>query len=744
MNGNIELFEKLIEVGKAVGADPGKSDLLGRNAMLYAASGGHTGLLGRLLELNMSVNGPDQALEPPLVGATINGNVNFVSCLLELKADVNMPRQRDMLTPLIAAAILRRAKIFQKLLIYGANPLQRDVYGLNALDYAFRTTEIWEALDEAKRTYKPLDLSSRGRILQETIRTRISSLLKLPLKLTPEHEAERVVLMTPLAYALLALGVDPNHQAALVLFTELGNPLETCCTTLNFECGICRQAISNGSKYVCTQCADSELCEACHLDYLQGAENPKTAPPGLRILEELEKDLQPIRVVVDVYISLGATFLDAAFRILVPVKDWIEKKLEAWDNWEKEYNSGQHFKADLFPGGKFLKLIERIRQIQKTLENKKEGIGAAGWERVANISNPENDRNSGETANEIPEETPKEDGDPFSEVDQSLTQLFREFRPDKEESPFACSGHDYLEIPSINWAEAKSCTGPFDANGRVTKEWLTELLARFTNDQVCEGHTPCAEPSEGEMEELTNFTEMQNRASGPMPIRTTAISELDSVLHTAPPAIIEPVDTASLGTDTSIEIKSADHEESAVETSARDAAIPCGGSSGKHTPDVLGKVAENSIPPRHAITSVPNRGLVTANGASTNNGESAAFRSQKPCDSEQTMAHLLQIQAIKEELTSLMIDTFGITPNSSDNDSDEVSNKSSIEVAEAYLSNARLVLLANLAFLLVQVILLGEVRDSLVPEVLKEVEKGSRRLFPEKKQSPQTVVNRMK
>ena len=94
---------------------------------------------------------------------------------------------------------------------------------------------------------------------------------------------------------------------------------------------------------------------------------------------------------------------------------------------------------------------------------------------------------------------------------ESLTQLFRKFRPDKEESPFACSGHDYLEIPSINWAEAKSCTGPFDANGRVTKEWLTELLARFTitNDQVCEGHTPWAEPSEMEMEELTNFAEMQ-------------------------------------------------------------------------------------------------------------------------------------------------------------------------------------------------------------------------------------------
>lgn len=370
-----------------------------------------------------------------------------------------------------------------------------------------------------------------------------------------------------------------------------------------------------------------------------------------------------------------------------------------------------------------MKLIERTRQICKALENKNEDIGAAGRERVADISDPGSDRNLGETANEIPGETPKEDEDPFSEVDQSLTQLFRKFRPDKEESPFACSGHDYLEIPSINWAEAKSCTGPFDANGRVTKEWLTELLARFTHDQVCEGHNSCAEPSEIEMEELTNFAEMQNRVSGPtlsVPIRTTAIPELDSVLHTTPPAIVEPVDTASLGTDTSIEIKPAGREESAVETSERDAAISPGGS--KRTPDVLGKVAENSIPPEDAMTSITSSGLVTENGPSTNIGEDAVSRSQKARDSEHTMANLQRIQAIKEELTSLVTDIFGRIPNSSDNDSDEVSNKSTTGVAEADLLKILRFFQFDLAFQLVQVILLGEVRDSLLPrgELMEE------------------------
>lgn len=716
LNGCVDMFEKLIEAGKAVGADLNKSDLLGRNAMFCAAYGGHTKLLGRLLELGMSVNGPDQVIEPPLVAAASQGNVDFVSRLLELKADVELFRRWDKRTAIIAAAAFRRPKTFQKLLYYGANPLQRDAYGLNALDYASRTPGIWETLGEATRAYKQLDRSTKKITLQDTIRACTSSLLEHSPKLTLKEEAERVTLMITLTYALLTLDGDLNHQSALVCFSELGNPLESCCFTAQLQCDICRRELFREPKYVCAQCLHTGLCEACHSDYLQGAESPKSPPRGLRILEELEKDLQPIRVLADAYIPLGATFLDGAFVILTTVDDWIKKKLEAWDNWEKEYNSGQRFRIDLFPGGKFLKLIERARQIRKALENKREDISTAERECVANISDPGSDGILEEKANEISEDTPKEDGDPFSDVDQSLTKLFRKFRPDKEESPFACSGHDYLEIPSINWAEAKSCTGPFDANGRVTKEWLTELLARFTNDQVCEGQTPCVESSEMEFEELANFAEMQNIVNGPtmsMPIRTTTISELGGILHAAPPAIVELVDTASLRTDTSIEIKSAGREGSAVETSARDAEILPGGSSGKRTPGVLSKVAKNSIPPEDAITSDPSSELVTENGPLTNIGESAVSGSQKAGNSEQTMANLQRIQAIKEELTSFVTHSFGTIQNSSDNNSDEVPNGGTTGVARADLLKLLCLFQFDLAFQLVQVILLGEVRGSL-------------------------------
>jgi hypothetical protein len=430
-------------------------------------------------------------------------------------------------------------------------------------------------------------------------------------------------------------------------------------------------------------------------------------------LEELEKDLQPIRALVDNYIFLGALPLVGAFELVDLVNDWINKKLQAWDSWEKEYNSGQRFTIDLFPGGKFLKLIERSRQGLKALKIETEDISSAERECVANISDPRSDGILGEKVNETLEDTPKEDENSLLDVNKSLTQLFRKFRPDKEESPFACSDHEFLEIPYINWAEAKSSMGPFDANGRVTKDWLTELLARFTNDQVCDDQTPCAESSEMELEELPNLAEMHNM-NGPtisMPIRTTTIRELGGVLHSKPPAAIEPVDTVNLGTDNLTEINSAGREESAMETPATNAEIPLDGSSGKRTPDVLSKVTENSVAPEDAITSDLSSELVTENGSPINIDEPAISRSQKAGDSEETISNLKRIKAIKEQFTFMELDILNLKQNSVDNNNDEITNKSTTGPREGILLIAKV--LYDLVFKLAQMILLGEVRDSL-------------------------------
>jgi ankyrin repeat protein len=720
--GNVEMFEKLTETGKAVGADPGATNAVGHTAMYLAAIGGDVEVLDRLVELGMSVNGSGQAIRSPILEAANRGNVDFVSRLLELKADVEMFCSVDKRTPLIEAAVYRRSKIFRILLSSGANPLQRDVYGLNALDYASRTPEIWETQGEARKNYKPLNPYTRKMMLQDAIRARISSLLKPSPQSTPAEEYERLCHMSTLGYALLALHDDTNHESALVCFSELGNPQEPWNYSVIWQCAICRQKPLIGSKYLCTQCEDIGLCEVCHSDYLQGTEVPKSAPRGLRVLEEMEKDLQPIRNVASGHVLLGASFLEDALDLVIPVKDWIEEKLKALDNWEKEFNSGQHYKAELFPGWKFLKLIEETRQIWKVLQNRNEDVSRARNEDEGEISDARIEGSLEDRADDVSENPPEVDKDSFSAVNESLVRLFEDFRPDREVPPFACSGHDYLEIPSINWAEADTSTGPFDVNGKVTKEWLTDLLARYTNDEVYESQASYTEPSKMEMEELRNLTETlhgENYRPMKVPIRTTTTSELDGVLHSAPQTNLTQVDTASPEIDSSITTKSEDRESSSLETLADDAPIaPVGVSSFKGTLDCSIKAADTSILPEDAKISVPNSDLDIRNGASTNVDERALPGSQGAGSAEQVMANQLRIQVVKEELLSDVASLVQSISTPSVDNSDEKSNKGTRKDSEDDISPLTIaeIIKHYLAFQFVQVILLGAVTEQLFEE----------------------------
>jgi ankyrin repeat protein len=717
--GNVEMFGKLIETGKAVGADPGATNAVGHTAMYLAAIGGDVEVLNRLVELGMSVNGSGQAIRSPILEAANRGNVDFVSRLLELKADVEMFCSVDKRTPLIEAAVYRRSKIFRILLSSGANPLQRDVYGLNALDYASQTPEIWETQGEARKKYKPLNPYTRKMMLQDAIRARISSLLKLSPQSTPAEEYERLWHMITLGCALLALHDDTNHESALVCFSELGNPQESLNYTGIWQCAICRQKPLIGSTYLCTQCELISLCEVCHSDYLQGTEVPKSAPRGLRVLEEMEKDLQPIRHVASGHVLLGASFLEDALDLVIPVKDWIEEKLKALDNWEKEFNSGQHYKAELFPGWKFLKLIEETRQIWKVLQNRNEDVSRARNEDEREISDARIEGSLEDRADDVSENPPEVDKDSFSAVNESLVRLFEDFRPDREVPPFACSGHDYLEIPSINWAEADTSTGPFDVNGKVTKEWLTDLLARYTNDEVYESQTSCTEPSKMEMEELRNLTETlhgENYRPMKVPIRTTTTSELDGVLHSTPQTNLTQVDTVSPEIDSSITTKSEDRESSSLETLADDAAIaPVGVSSFKGTLDCSIEAADTSILPEDAKISVPNSDLDIRNGASTNVDERALPGSQGAGSAEQVTANQLEIQAVKKELLSGVASLAQSISTPSVDNSDEKSNKGTRKDSEDDISLLTIVetIKHYLAFQFVQVILLGAVTEQL-------------------------------
>ncbi|KAI9766851.1 MAG: hypothetical protein M1839_004756 [Geoglossum umbratile] len=70
------------------------------------------------------------------------------------------------------------------------------------------------------------------------------------------------------------------------------------------------------------------------------------------------------------------------------------------------------------------------------------------------------------------------EGDPSSEIERELDKHYGRHKPDREVRNFICSGHEYVQIRDKSAIEdtEKEC---FGADGRVTAEWLSELLEAY-------------------------------------------------------------------------------------------------------------------------------------------------------------------------------------------------------------------------------------------------------------------------
>jgi len=222
-----------------------------------------------------------------------------------------------------------------------------DVYGRTALDYAFQIPELRRAISKKTQSYYKRDESSSRKILLKIVRERLSSLSELPSNPTEIERSRRPVQMRTLACALLTLNNDPNHEFAITCFTELGNP--SLGSRLIWTCDICQHELVDKPKYVCTQCYNVVLCNACHSEYIQEAHTPRQAPQKLRHLEQLEKDLKPFRSVFFAFSDvLVVPWLDLTMALAPSVVEWLDKRLDVLNNWEEEFNSNKEFNTNAF------------------------------------------------------------------------------------------------------------------------------------------------------------------------------------------------------------------------------------------------------------------------------------------------------------------------------------------------------------------------------------------------------------
>jgi ankyrin repeat protein len=476
LTGNVRMLEKLTPF-----LDPAiirQVNCIGEDAMDYAAQGGHVEMIDRLVSLGIPAQGLKMASKRPIHSAVIKGHFRFVSRLVELEADVNERALPEEMGPIHIATMKRMPRISEMLLKAGADPTERDVFGLNALDYAFRDPKVWEKMGKWKMTYRHTDLNNRIPTLRETVYRTVQTILTLAEIPTPKDEYERIVSLRVLGNALLAIGAESDVEVARLCFIELAYPPEFANYRFSWKCNICATRKTHGKWYLCKQCVEQDLCSACYLDYLQGGGTPKSAPKSLRVLRRLEDEIKPIREVCEDLADFGGEVFYNACAFVPSTADWLDEKAEEYDDWEKSYNDSGRFDRYQRPGQRFLKLVEKAREASEKMVE---------WEKMRTErrgTGKEEEEDGEQRWEEKKEEEKDKDNDgennnhPFSTIDEGLFHLYAKHRPDKEIRDFACSNHEYLDIPNIAGTSEteRKC---FDADGKLTNEWLSKLLEKY-------------------------------------------------------------------------------------------------------------------------------------------------------------------------------------------------------------------------------------------------------------------------
>jgi ankyrin repeat protein len=446
--GSIEMLNKLTVSNKQIAL---VTDSAGSGALESAAAAGQVDMIEPLIELGLDSNGSKLFPRNPLRIAAAAGYYDFVCRLIDLGADVNERTGLLDLSPLNDAIICRRSLIAERLVKAGADPTYRDALGLSSLDYAFRDALVWKKMGDARDHYSPIELQKRMPTLQNTVQKCVAMILALPQKQNPKTEFEKMDCLEVLSMTLLEMRSGQSREHARMCYIELASPPNLANFFSTWACYMCKQTPLRGTRYVCVPCAceSTFLCSLCHSDYLEGGGTPKSAPQSLKILQKLENDLKPIRELAKIFLHFRGKFLTRSCEKLVIVVEWVNEKLKAYEEWEEKYNTTGRFNSYKRPGQELLKIIKMARQADE--EKEKEG---------------------GNT---------KED--PFAKIEEELAELYREHKPDKELDMFICSGHEYLEVRDKTTMKDADRVY-FDANGKLTTEWLSDLLEIYQNDRI--------------------------------------------------------------------------------------------------------------------------------------------------------------------------------------------------------------------------------------------------------------------
>ena len=252
-SSNLAMVDYLL----AHGAIPELADNQGHTPLQLAASAGSMAVVERLISCEtVDVDRSSMHGLTPLHLAALKGNLDIAKFLLAKGANTNA-LFLGCTTPLSIATWGLHTDVASLLMPLTRDPLLLDCYGRNCFDWASRNDSLLVRLriDARSAKYIPTEMEARREHALQLTRTLIDGLLT--------NCKSNDMRFTVLARNLLFLHdvTEAENAYQLGMFDHITGPL-----LYTAKCDMCEKYIQ-GDIYLCTECADKDLCDACIVTY---------------------------------------------------------------------------------------------------------------------------------------------------------------------------------------------------------------------------------------------------------------------------------------------------------------------------------------------------------------------------------------------------------------------------------------------------------------------------------------------
>ena len=467
--GNLQMLAKLLDAG----AKADLSDRIGRSGLYVAANEGRHTLVEPLLSLGLGVDGYDNCYWTPLGAACENGYVRFAQLLLQHGANIHISAKDTKMTPLHYAAAMHKPQLIRILVDLGADIFSRDCFANSALDYASTHPASFDAIKYDDTQYVTLTLADRRPILWRSIRHEVHGLLSLSKPLTVETEFSRLMKIAVLGKSFRYLHDTDQYETIKCLYMEIVFQPKSADLQLSLYCDICSTSLNHSELCICTECHNTYLCNRCLENYKKGWKAPNSAPEGIKELEHLEKQVEPLRqAMLPVIDTMKLQYVFLIFSFFTAVQAWADTKRKEYEAWEIKFNEDGLYKSRKRPCQELLKLLEEGRVLTKSIEER------------------------GLSFNEQMEDC--------AALARKFSDYHRKYNVLQEDDGFDCSGHEFLQVSKKEYNELCLDRHIFQSDRRLTDEWFRELLQRCPSlEEVGEME---AEPDSGLHGDSSNLT----------------------------------------------------------------------------------------------------------------------------------------------------------------------------------------------------------------------------------------------